>query len=172
MRPPRVLAVLAALLLAPACAQSAPQSPGAAGRLEPLTWFLGPTHNDGTLRTLTGEVQRLVVDGVGRRLPDGSLELRQVIRRGAEPPAARTWRIAATAPNRWSLSGTDMGGPGRAWRDGDAVILDWPRRNGDLQVRQRLVLAPGGRVINTMTLSRLGLTLADVREVIVRGRRP
>lgn len=151
------LVLLAAALLA---------SPATAQGWDPLAFFEGRTHNVGRIEPTVGHARALVVDGVGRRLPDGALQLRQTIRQGDEAPTARTWRIAPAGPDRWTLTGTDMRGAGRGYREGDHVILEW--RRGDLNARQRLTLRSDGRVTNAMTLGRLGLPFARITEVIER----
>lgn len=165
----RLHVVLAAALAAglAGCASPAPMPPGLGRTFDPLVWFEGRTRNEGVVRPIVGDAQRLQVDGVGRRLPDGSLQFEQVIRRDADV-SRRTWRVAAAGPDRWTLSGTDMVGRGQGWREGADVILSWRRRGGDLQARQQLRLAPDGRLTNRMTLSRMGVTLAHIDETIVR----
>ena len=163
----RVLA-LALVLLGFAGAAAAQPSPASPLRFDPVEWFIGRTHNEGSVRPMMSASRRLAVEGVGRRLPNGALELRQVINVGAEQPFARTWRVTPSGANQWTLAGTDMARPGRAWREGDALVLEWTRINGDFNARQRLTLDPQGRMHNAMTLTRLGITLARIEEVIVR----
>lgn len=165
----RLFVVLAAVLAAglAGCASPAPMPPGAGQAFDPLSWFEGRTRNEGVVQPIVGDVQRLQVDGVGRRLPDGALHFEQVIRRDADV-SQRTWRVTPAGPNRWTLSGTDMVGQGQGWREGSDVILSWRRRGGDLQARQELRLLADGRLINRMTLRRMGVTLARIEETIVR----
>ena len=87
------MSVLVALLLAAAAPAHA--------AFNPVDFFRGRTHGDGTLKVIFQHSKRISVDSVGRSEPDGSLLLEQVIHEPGKPPRTRYWRLRETAPNRF-----------------------------------------------------------------------
>ena len=107
--------ILAALLLAAAAPAHA--------AFNPVEFFRGRTHGDGTLKIIFQASKRINVDSVGRAEKDGSLMLEQVIHEPGKPARTRYWRLRQTAPDRFEGTLTDAAGPVRVDVEGDRVRI-------------------------------------------------
>jgi hypothetical protein len=162
-------AALAAALLLGGCATSV-QLPAAAGaRFDPVAWFSGRSHGDGTLHTLTGQPVATIVDSIGRSDGAGGLVLRQTIREGAKPPRVRTWTIRPAGRDRFTGALTDASGPVEVTVTGPRATIRYPMKGG-LQVRQQLALqADGKTLLNRLSVTKFGLEVAHLDETIRKG---
>ena len=146
----------AAIVLAAAPAQAA---------FNPVDFFRGRTHGDGTLKILFQAPKRLQVDSVGRSEKDGSLLLEQVIREPGKAPRTRYWRLRQTAPNRFDGTLTDAAGPVRVDVAKDTVRIRYTGKD-HLSFDQLLTPVGTRQVRNRMRVKRFGITVAHFDELI------
>lgn len=137
----------------------------AVAALNPVLFFSGRSHGDGTLKIIFQKPKRIAVDSVGRPGRDGWLRLTQVIREPGKAPRRRTWRFRQTGPNRFRGTLTDAAGPVRIELHGKRLRIRYTDKKR-LDFEQWLAPAGPRRVRNTMRVSRFGITLARVDEVI------
>jgi len=159
--------VAVGLLALAACTAAAPpeaEQPGPA--FDPVAFFTGPTHGDGTLDQIMKGVRTVAVDSVGKPEANGSLTLTQRIAMQGDPPRTRVWRLKQVAPGRYTGTLTDASGPVETVAIGRALRIRYPMKGG-LQVEQWLVAMPGGRALdNRMTVTKWGMRVATLRERI------
>ena len=148
------LLMLALLLAAPAQAA-----------FNPVDFFRGRTHGEGTLKVLFQPSKRITVDSVGSSEKDGSLVLKQTINEPGKPPRTRYWRLRETAPNRFEGTLTDAASPVRVDVEGDRVRIRYKAKN-NLDFDQWLTPTGPKTVSNKMRVKRFGLTVATFDEVI------
>ena len=151
------MSVLVALLLAAAAPAHA--------AFNPVDFFRGRTHGDGTLKVIFQHSKQISVDSVGRSEPDGSLLLEQVIHEPGKPPRTRYWRLRETAPNRFEGTLTDAAGPVRVDVEDKAIRIRF-RGKDHLDFEQWLTPAGPRRVDNKMRVKRFGITVARFEEFI------
>jgi len=152
--------MLTALLLAAATATAT---------FDPLRFFAGQTNGKGELKVILRRRVPVSVAGSGTVQPDGSLVLDQVIEEGAKAPRARRWHLRRMSPGRYVGTLTDARGPVTAEADGSRLHLSFATPSG-FKVQQWLTLAPDGRSAdNVLRATRLGITVATLRERIVKA---
>ena len=98
-----------ALLLAIALLAAAPVH----AAFNPVEFFRGRTHGEGTLKVIFRSPTHIQVDSEGSTEKDGSVVLKQVIHEPGKPPRTRYWRLRQTAPNVFEGSLTDAASPVR-----------------------------------------------------------
>jgi hypothetical protein len=135
---------------------------------DPVAFFEGHTHGEGELRKVFDKPIHVSVDSVGRRVA-GGLILDQTIREGGKPPSRRRWVIQRVARDRYTGSLTEAVGPVTAEVSGTRAEIEYKMRH-DLRVEQRLAEQPGGtRVLNRLTVRKLGVKVATLTETITKG---
>lgn len=137
----------------------------AAALLDPVDFFRGRTHGEGTLRVVLQKPRRISVDSFGRAGKGGWLRLDQIIREPGEAPRRRVWRFRKTGPNRFAGTLSDAVGPVRIDLHGKRLHIRYTDRK-KRNFEQWLIPAGPRQVRNNMRVSRFGLTLARVEEVI------
>jgi len=149
-------ATLALLLAAAAPAGTA---------FNPVEFFQGRTHGDGTLKIIFQSPKRMTVDSQGSTEKDGSLVLKQTIHEPGKPPRTRYWRLKQTGPNRFEGTLTDAASAVRVDVVKERVRI---RYKGKDHLDFDQWLAPKGprEVSNTMRVKRFGLTVAHFDEII------
>jgi len=149
-------AMLALLLAAAAPADTA---------FNPVEFFQGRTHGDGTLKIIFQSPKRMTVDSQGSTEKDGSLVLKQTIHEPGKPPRTRYWRLKQTGPNRFEGTLTDAASAVRVDVVKERVRI---RYKGKDHLDFDQWLAPKGprEVSNTMRVKRFGLTVAHFDEII------
>jgi hypothetical protein len=140
-------------------------STGALAAFNPVDFFRGRTHGDGTLKVILQATKTISVDSEGRTEGDGSLLLHQVIHEPGKPPRTRYWRLRQTAPDRFEGTLTDAAGPVRVDVVGDRVRIRYKAKN-HLDFDQWLTPKGPKHVDNRMRVKRFGLTVARFDEVI------
>ena len=155
----------AAALLLTGCATTIqlPAAPNAA--FDPILFFTGRSHGDGTVDTVTNPPVPLTVDSIGRR-QGATLVLDQIIRQGAKPPRVRRWTMRRLAPGRYTGTLTDAVGPVSVDVAGPRATIRYTMRGG-MRVEQQLALQADGRtLLNHLQVRRFGFRLATVTETI------
>jgi hypothetical protein len=144
------------LLLAPAPVQA---------EFNPVEFFRGRTHGDGTLKIIFQSTKTTSVDSIGSVEKDGSLLLKQVIHQGGKPSRVRYWRMRQTGPHAFSGTLTDAAGPVRVDVGHDRVRIRYTAKN-NLDFDQLLTPTSSTVVHNVMKVKRFGFTVAHFDEVI------
>ena len=150
------LALATALLIFAAPAHAA---------FNPVEFFHGRTHGDGSLKIIFQSPKRMDVDSEGFTEKDGSLLLKQIIHEPEKPPRTRYWKLRQTGPNRYEGSLTDAAGPVRVDIQGEQIRI---RYLGKDHLNFDQVLTPKGprEVANSMRVKRFGITVARFEEII------
>ena len=149
-------ATLALLLAAAAPAGTA---------FNPVEFFQGRTHGDGTLKIIFQSPKRMTVDSQGSTEKDGSLVLKQTIHEPGKPPRTRYWRLKQTGPNRFEGTLTDAASAVRVDVIKERVRIRYKGKD-HLDFDQWLASKGPREVSNTMRVKRFGLTVAHFDEII------
>jgi hypothetical protein len=164
MRIPSLMIPLIALACGPATA-----NPGSAAPAAPFptkVFFTGRTEGNGRLKIMFKTAQAVRVHGSGMVRPDGTLILDQQVMQAGEAPRHRRWQLRALSGGRYIGTLSDATGPVSGDTSGNRLHLSYAMKNGT-NVEQWLSLQPGGRVaINHMKISKYGITIARLEEVI------
>ena len=137
----------------------------ATAAFNPVEFFRGRTHGEGTLKVIFQSAKQMSVDSVGRTEKDGSLLLEQVIHEPGKPPRTRYWHMRQTAPDRFEGTLTDAAGPVRVDVAGERIRIRYKGKN-HLDFDQMLTAAGARQVNNSMRVRRFGITVARYEEVI------
>jgi hypothetical protein len=137
----------------------------AAAAFNPVEFFRGRTHGEGTLKIIFQSAKQMSVDSVGRTEKDGSLLLEQVIHEPGKPPRTRYWHMRQTAPDRFEGTLTDAAGPVRVDVVHDRIRIRYKAKN-HLDFDQWLTQVSDKQVNNSMRVRRFGFTVARYEEVI------
>ena len=131
----------------------------------PVEFFRGHTHGQGTLKVIFQSAKQIKVNSFGRAEKDGSLLLEQTIHEPGKPPRNRTWQLRQTGPERFEGTLTEAAGPVRVEVAGDRVRIRYKGKN-HLEFDQ--LLTPDGprQVRNKMRVKRFGLVVAHFNEII------
>jgi hypothetical protein len=157
-------AAIAALALC-GCATDSALPASSTASFDPVAFFTGRSHGEGTLDTLVDAPVRIRVDSVGR-VDGASVILDQIIRRGEQPARARRWTMRPVAPNRLSGSLTDAVGPVQVTTSGPRAFISYTMKNG-FEVEQQLALQSDGRtVLNRLQVTKFGMRVATLNETI------
>ncbi len=161
--------VALALLLA-GCDSAKPPTPIAAEpTLDLVDFFTGPSTGKGRIEILFQRTKPLRVISSGRPDGRGGLVLDQRIGEGNKV-RRRRWVMNCTPDQRCDGNLTDASGPVSVRLDGNSAHIRY-RMPNRLDVEQWLVLRPDRTTIdNRLRVSKWGLTLATVDEVIRRTR--
>jgi hypothetical protein len=131
----------------------------------PVEFFRGRTHGEGTLKIIFQSPEKMSVDSEGSAEKDGSLLLKQIIHEPGKPPRTRYWRMRQTGPRRFDGTLTDAAGPVRVDVEGNKVRIRYEAKN-HLNFDQWLTPAGPRQVNNAMKVKRFGITVAHYDEVI------
>ena len=161
----RLIAAAAALALG-GCA-TAVQLPAAANaRFDPVAWFTGPSHGDGTLHKLLSSPVRTSVDSIGRPDGAGGMILDQTLREPGKPAHKREWVMRPVSPGHFTGTLTEATGPVDITVSGSRAFIRYPVKGG-LEVRQQLALQSDGRtILNRLSVRKFGLEVAHLDETI------
>ncbi len=151
-------------LLVALLAIAAMASPAEAA-FNPVDFFRGRTHGDGTLKIVFQSPKRISVDSQGRSEKDGSLVLEQTINEPGKPPRTRYWRLRETGPNKFEGTLTDAAGPVRVDVTKSAVRIRYTGKD-NLNFDQLLTPLGPGAVSNKIRVRRFGIVVAHFEEVI------
>lgn len=159
--------VLAALLPLAiwGCANDSALPAAGSENLDPIAFFAGRSHGEGSLDTLLDSPVQVRVDSIGR-VRGKTLILDQTIRQGDKPPRGRRWTMRPVAPNRLSGTLTDATGPVQVTTAGPRAYIRYTMKNG-YQVEQQLALqSDRTTVLNRLDVMKFGLRVATLDETI------
>jgi hypothetical protein len=153
-----------------ACSASAPDSgPTATTPLDPIAYFTGRAEGRATLHKLVGEPEAILVHSSGRSDGKGGVFLNQRIEEQGKPARVRTWHLMPAGPGHFTGTLTDASGPVVASVAGPRLDIAFPMK-GRLKARQVLILRADGRTLaNRLTVTKFGVPLAHLDEVITKG---
>ena len=137
----------------------------AQAEFNPVEFFRGRTHGDGTLKIVLQSPKRVSVDSVGRVERDGSLVLTQRIAEQGKPPRSRTWRLREIGPGRFGGTLSDAKGPVTVDVIGGRTRIRYTDKD-NLKFEQWLTPRGPRQVDNRLTVKRLGITVAHLDETI------
>ncbi|MBV9526741.1 DUF3833 family protein [Sphingomonas sp.] len=137
----------------------------AAAAFNPVEFFRGRTHGEGTLKIIFQSTKTMSVDSEGSTEKDGTLLLKQVIHEPSKPPRVRYWRMRQTGSHSFAGTLTDAAGPVRVDVNGDEVRIRYTATN-NLDFDQLLTPQGPDRVHNVMKIKRFGFTVAHYDEFI------
>ena len=158
-------AILALGSLAVAGAVAAWSMP--ADEFDPVEFFEGRSHGEGTLHELFKGDKRIVVDSMGRVGRGGVLTLDQTVRISGDPGKQRQWQLRPTREG-WAGTLTDAKGAVTATREGDGIRIRY-KMDGGLKVEQVLTPRPGWKTVdNEMRIRKFGIVVARLDEKIVK----
>lgn len=167
------VAMAAAVALA-GCGHLSPRDfAGTGPRFEPERYFAGHTRSRGVFEDRTGAnpTRTFATDCQGTREPDGTLTLRQTFTYADGSIQRRAWRIRRVDAHRYEATANDVVGTGRGEAWGNAfhweytVALKPGNPLFNVRLRQWMYLQPDGHtVLNRATVSKLGVTIAQVAE--------
>ena len=150
-------ALLALLLLALAAPAHA--------AFDPVEFFRGKTHGEGTLKIMFKQPVKMSVDSEGFAEKDGSLLLKQIVHEPGKPARTRYWKLLKTGDNLFEGTLTDAAGPVRVDVMGERIRIRYKAKN-HLDFDQMLTPAGSRAVNNAMRVKRFGITVARYDEVI------
>lgn len=113
----------------------------------------------------------VVTDCVGTPEPDGALHMVQTLTLGDGSVQHRDWHLRRTAPGAFTATANDMVGQAHGTAAGRMFHWSWtlalspgnPIKN--VTMDQWMYLMEGGAMMNHTTISKLGVTVAQVSEV-------
>ena len=160
----RAAAAAAALALC-GCTPTEPLPAASGATFDPIAFFAGRSHGEGTLDTIAGSPVPVRVDSIGRTHGD-ALVLDQTIRQRDKPARVRRWTMRRVAPNHYSGTLTDAVGPVQVTTSGPRAYIRYTMEGG-LQVEQQLALqADGKTVLNRLRVKKFGVPVATLTETI------
>lgn len=159
----RFLPLLA--LAVPGCTSSVVLPATGSAEFDPMSFFAGHTHGQGTLKKLFSSPVRVTVDSVGN-LHGDTLILEQTIREGDKAPSVRRWTIRRVAPNLYSGTLTDAVGAVGVEVTGPRAYIHYAMKHG-LRVEQQLAWqGDGSTVLNRLVVHKFGASVATLDERI------
>lgn len=167
----RVVIALAALALSSACLSSLPAAPPIEPqpRFDPIRFFSGHTHGEGTLDVRAGSDRKLTVEGMGTANPDGTFTLGQTITFDDGAVEQRKWVLRRSDSTHYAATLSDAKGEVTAETNGTQFHLRYLIRSPEVFMEQWLYLQPDGRtVLNQAEVTVLGVPWAHLSETITR----
>ncbi|HET7605118.1 MAG TPA: DUF3833 family protein [Sphingomicrobium sp.] len=150
-------ALAAAILIATAAPADA--------AFNPVEFFRGRTHGEGTLKIIFQSPKRMTVDSEGTAEKDGSLVLKQVVHEEGKPPRIRFWRLRQTAPHRFEGTLTDAASDVRVDVTDKGVRIRYTGKD-HLNFDQLLTPVSATEVHDRIRVKRFGITVARFEETI------
>lgn len=142
-------------------------SPASSTPFDPIDFFEGNTQGSGTLYELDGDSRDLNVASVGRRLPDGGLEITQTIALEGSPERTRTWTIQPEEGARYSGTLTDAKSGVVAMTGGRRMVIAY--ESDGHNIRQTLTQIDPNTVRNRLDVYKWGINVARLDETITRS---
>lgn len=141
---------------------------------DPVHFFAGAVHSWGVLEDRSGQPTQVVItEGTGEpEGPDG-IHFAQRLHVGSDPVTTRDWHFRRTGPGRFSATANDMVGTANGEGSGRAFHWQWTLalRPGqplsNVTMDQWWYLQDDGSMLNRTTITKLGITVAQVTERFV-----
>jgi hypothetical protein len=132
---------------------------------DPVEFFRGRTHGEGTVKAIFQAAKALSVDSLGFEDKDGTLVVKQVIHESAKPDRTRYWRLKALGGGRYEGTLTDAASRVRIEQKGDSIRIRYKAQD-HLDFDQTLTPEGPRAVANKMKVKRFGIVVARVEETI------
>jgi hypothetical protein len=164
-------AVLLACTMASGCLPSLAARPEVTKKpaFDPVAFFGGHTHGEGTLEVRFGTGRHLSVEGNGYNNVDGSFQLDQLITYADSTKETRRWVLRRRDATSWTATLSDAQGEVTADANGNLLHLRYQIRSPKVYMEQWLYLQPDGRsVLNLAQVTVLGVPYAHLSETITR----
>jgi hypothetical protein len=142
---------------------------------DPVRFWTGHTHSWGVLENRDGAPTAVVTtDCTGE--PEGAdgLHMVQHLTIEGEPDQMRDWHMRRVGPHAFEATANDMVGTARGTASGRVFHWSWvlATRPGDslrdVTMDQWMYLEDDGAMVNRTTITKLGITLAQVTEQFAR----
>ena len=160
--------LLLPLALGACSADATGPDPAGAPALDPVSFFSGHAEGRATLHKLVGSPEAILVHSSGRSDGQGGVLLDQRIEEPRKPARTRSWHLVPVGPGRFTGTLTDASGPVTAAVAGPRLLIHYPMKGG-LKAEQTLILRADGRTLdNHLSVTKLGLRLAHLDEVITK----
>ena len=139
---------------------------GSQTNVRPIEFFEGTTISEGTLKVAMQRTVKTRSVNRGTIEPNGALVLVQTVQDEGKPATERRWRIYATGPGKYAGTMSEATGPVAIQQVGTRYRFRFKMKGG-LSVEQWLApLADGNRASSTITVRKLGLTVATSQATI------
>ncbi len=175
----KIYSLILVLLVAPAIAGCVAAMPlagfeAAGPAMRPDVFFAGHTAGWGVLTTRGGRpARRFTVAGEGAMQADGRFRLQQTVSWGDGHSETRQWLMTADGRGGYAATLSDAAGPVRGEVRGNVFHLRYRLRSPAVMMEQFLYLQADGRhVLNTATVTALGVPVAHLSEMITRTDAP
>ncbi|MCA1653059.1 MAG: DUF3833 family protein [Sphingomicrobium sp.] len=157
------------LALAACSADPSDSAPIGGPQLDPVAFFTGHAEGRAMLHKLMGKSETVLVHSDGRADGHGGVILDQRIEEQGKAPRTRSWHLVPAGRDRFTGTLTDATGPVTAAVTGPRLDIRYPMKGG-LQADQTLTLRADGRTLdNRLTVTKFGVRLARLDEVITKG---
>lgn len=169
LRQPLAVAVL---LLASGCLRPVTPHADRADQpaLDPILFFTGRTHGEGTLDTRFSGRRSLTVEGNGVAESDGGFRLDQTVTFADGAVEKRSWNMHRIDATHYAGSLSDAKGEMSGEAGGNLFRLRYLLRQPAVYMEQSLYLQPDGRtVLNFATVTVMGVPFARLSERIVKA---
>lgn len=130
----------------------------------PVDFFRGKTHGEGTLKIIFQSPKTMTVDSVGKSDGD-SLVLEQIVHEPGKPPRTRYWRMRQTGPDRFEGTLTDAASAVRVDVTKEGIRIRYTATN-HLNFDQLLTPVSATEVHDQIKITRFGITVAHFDETI------
>lgn len=160
-----------ALIALTACLPALAPSPPVAStpEFEPVAFFTGRTHGEGTLERRFSGGRKLTVEGSGQTNAAGEFQLDQTITWEDGAVESRQWVLRRGEGGRYTATLSDASGEVNAEATGNLFHLRYQIRRPRVVMEQWLYLQPDGRsVLNLAQVTILGVPYARLSETITR----
>jgi hypothetical protein len=143
---------------------------------DPIAFWTGHTTSWGVVENRAGAPTEIIrTDCQGTPEP-GGLHLRQTLVESDGTTRHRDWHLHRTPDGHYTASANDMSGPAYGTAAGRAFHWTWvwetspgnPLKN--VTMHQWMYLLDDGTMLNRTTITKLGVTVAQVSEVFTREK--
>ena len=166
--------VLACAMLAGCSSAKGFTPPGPA--LDPGAFFTGHERSWGVIEDRGGAPTAVITtDCLGEPEGEDGVHMVQTLTVGRDAPTRREWHLRRTGRNRFEATASDMVGTAHGTTDGRSFHWRWnlAASPGDpllnVAMHQWMYLMDDGSVVNRTTITKLGVTLAEVTERFARA---
>ncbi len=167
--PARWLTLAATCATLAGCANPALSAPGP--NLDPLAFFTGHQRSWGVVENRSGAPTAVITTDCRGEAegPDG-LHMVQYLTIGHDAPTRREWHMRRTGPTTYDATANDMVGTAHGVADGRSFHWRWVLATSpgnpllNVAMHQWMYRMDDGSVVNRTTITKLGITLAEVTE--------
>ena len=144
---------------------------GTAPQFDPIAFWTGHHRSWGVLENRSGgPTDTVVTDCIGTAAPDGSLHMAQTLTLGDGTITHRDWHLSRTGPGTYTATANDMVGEALGQASGRVFHWRWTLALSpgnalkNVTMDQWMYLMDGGSMMNRTTISKFGITVAEVSE--------